>query len=258
MIKNIKGKIKYIISLIHLYDNWLEILLSRVINRKIYKVSLKNGLIVEGGSRSLILDITQEIFADKIYTSDEVYIKNGDNVLDIGSNIGVFALFAFSQSAKHIYCIEPDPDNINLIKKNISNNNIQNIETFKYAISGHNCQNTKLYKSDYDSHESLILVNNGKLSDSIDVRSITLEKLLNSIDLEKIDFLKMDCEGSEGDIIKYSNKIVWGKINKISIEYHDKLSTLNHDEICNKLQSFGFQTKIKKIDNFLGYVFAWK
>jgi FkbM family methyltransferase len=63
----------------------------------------------------LILD---EILLDKIYFQEGVSISLGDIVLDVGANIGVFALSAAKQGAR-VYAYEPIPDTFGLLKQNI-------------------------------------------------------------------------------------------------------------------------------------------
>jgi FkbM family methyltransferase len=63
----------------------------------------------------LILD---EILIDKIYFQEGVSISHGDIVLDVGANIGVFALCAAKQGAQ-VYAYEPIPGTFELLKQNI-------------------------------------------------------------------------------------------------------------------------------------------
>ena len=76
--------------------------------------------------------------------------------------------------------------------------------------------------------------------------------------INKVDFLKVDCEGAEGFIFLNSSKSDWLKIKKVSIEYHDSVSILKHHIIIKKLTEFGFKTKLMKSDETYGYIYAWK
>ena len=64
---------------------------------------------------------------------------------------------------------------------------------------------------------------------------ITLPQIFDMFHLEKIDFLKMDCEGSEYDILYNLETSLYAKIKLISLEFHD-LNTLKQSG--NSLASF--------------------
>ena len=71
----------------------------------------------------LILD---EILVDKLYFQEGVSISPGDIVLDVGANIGVFALCAAKQGA-HVYAYEPIPATFELLQQNIHLHGLDNI-----------------------------------------------------------------------------------------------------------------------------------
>src|SRR5260221_826343 len=71
----------------------------------------------------LILD---EILVDKLYFQEGVSISPVDIVLDVGANIGVFALCAAKQGA-HLYAYEPIPATFELLEQNINLHGLDNI-----------------------------------------------------------------------------------------------------------------------------------
>jgi FkbM family methyltransferase len=71
----------------------------------------------------LILD---EILVDKLYFQEGVSISPGDIVLDVGANIGVFALCAAKQGA-HVYAYEPIPASFELLQRNIQLHALDNM-----------------------------------------------------------------------------------------------------------------------------------
>src|SRR5258708_33533911 len=71
----------------------------------------------------LILD---EIVVDKPYFQEGGSISPGDIVLDVGANIGVFALCAAKQGA-HVYAYEPIPATFELLQQNIHLHGFDNI-----------------------------------------------------------------------------------------------------------------------------------
>ena len=71
----------------------------------------------------LILD---EIVVDKLYFQEGVSVSPGDIVLDVGANIGVFALSAAKQGAQ-VYAYEPIPGTFELLQQNIHLHGLDNV-----------------------------------------------------------------------------------------------------------------------------------
>ncbi len=80
----------------------------------------------------------------------------------------------------------------------------------------------------------------GELRDHVEVSTTTLERIIRDNSLEQIDFLKLDCEGVEGQILQSTPKDQLRKIRKIAMEFHDNVSSLSHDEILELLEDQGF------------------
>ena len=68
-------------------------------------------------------DVVEEIFVSGCYQSD---LKDAHTILDLGANIGVAAAF-FSRCypTASLVCVEPVPDNLRLLRRNIEANNLR-------------------------------------------------------------------------------------------------------------------------------------
>ena len=252
------GKVKYIYNLILNYKDWYNIVINRLFGIRTRTLHLRNGLILIGGPNSLILDLVDEIFLKKVYNPTNMKIIPGSVVVDIGANIGVFSLYAAINGAKKIYSIEPLATNINLIKKNFDLNKFNKPTVINCAVSNKN-KLGKLYIGDLDSHGLLFKsVNSIKYNKFQYIPLMTLDKIIKIYNIKHIGFLKIDCEGSEGDIIKSMNKETFNIVDKISIEYHDNVSTLKHDAIENELKKFGYVVTTVSLDKLYGYIYARK
>jgi len=206
----------------------------------------------------LIVDLVHEIFIKKVYNPPFMRIKNGDTVVDIGANAGVFCLFALKFGAKRIIAIEPLKKNIALVKRNFGLNKSVVPIIIEAAVSFRNGSD-KLYLNDLDSQGSLSAGKGGReLKKYIIVRSLTLARVLSDYKIKRVDFLKIDCEGGEGAIIKSMNKKGWKKINRIALEYHDDMSVLSHQQIVKVLRKSNYKTKMSKTGTRIGYIYAWR
>ncbi|MFZ1721378.1 MAG: FkbM family methyltransferase [Microgenomates group bacterium] len=257
MLKKLISKLKFAFYLIKNYKNSLQILFFRK-KKTIKQISLRNGITFVGNQKSQLLEITTEIFFDQVYTF-KIKINQGDIVVDIGANIGVFSVFAASNGASHVFAYEPFPENIKLIKKNSKLNGYRTIVTTQAAVSDKLGQ-SKLYLGSVDSGNLLFDHNSeGKLSTYVQVPTVTLESIFKTHHLSQIDFLKIDCEGSEGAIFQSTPDRIWKKIERIALEFHDNVSIIHHAEIEKRLSKLGYKTDIvANPDSPFGYIYAFR
>jgi hypothetical protein len=130
-----------------------------------------------------------EIWQDKCY--EKIFeVEENDIVVDLGAGIGDFAWSIKHKNPSAIYCFEPALESLPTLEDN------------KSRIS--NCHIIKKFMSDVN-----------------DENNITWDYFLKSNNLEKIDFVKTDCEGGEYEIFNIKN-IFWVKqnIKKITGEWH--------------------------------------
>jgi len=86
------------------------------------------------------------------------------------------------------------------------------------------------------------------------LKSITIKKIIEENDIDYIDILKIDIEGTEYQILENIQEEVLNKVGQITVEFHDfidptlKVKTI---EIINRIESFGF----KRISNPIQYKF---
>lgn len=138
-------------------------------------------------------------------------IKPGAVIVDVGSHIGNHAIFyeKFLQPKKLIL-IEPNEDSIKLLQKNLEINNIslQDITLYQAAI-GAKKGFARLSQQNQNTGASSIKINN-----SGDIEVFPLDELIQ----EKIDFIKIDVEGMEFDVLDGAKNIIKLYQPKIYIE----------------------------------------
>jgi FkbM family methyltransferase len=139
--------------------------------------------------------------ADMIRLFDAL-TQNNHYVFDIGANIGCTALF-FGEKSKQVYCFEPSPTTFKFLEKNVNNAGLKNAT----------CVNVGLGKSEVES-ELTFAPNNrsgGFVSNQIQasaghvVEKISIVKgddFIRLNQIPQIDFIKIDVEGFEKDVIE--------------------------------------------------------
>ncbi|MBK5214578.1 MAG: FkbM family methyltransferase [Flavobacteriaceae bacterium] len=255
-IYRIKRVIEEIIILRKNFYNW-DSILKRAINGKASEnLKLRNGLNFYNADSNTI-SIFNEVFVKKVYNRGNVKINEGDIVFDIGANVGVFSLYASQIKRTQVYAFEPHPKNFKILLNNVSQNKITNIECFEFALGIDNEERTLVEGHNAGGHK-FSYKNASEVSKSASkVKCVTFASIQEKLNIAKIDFLKLDCEGAEGEIIKSLGKEGLKLINKMAIEFHDDNSILNHEEILEELNNSGFKTYIKwDGKSYYGYIYA--
>lgn len=136
-----------------------------------------------------------EIFTQKAYERF-CEVKEGDVVLDIGASIGPFTYSILDKNPSKVICVEPSFIEHPTLEKNVLRDNVSIVKKALGPIDG------KLTLTE-------VFGSNGK---PIELDSIRFDTLIKENNIEKIDFLKTDCEGGEYDIFTPEN-IWWIKDN---------------------------------------------
>lgn len=157
-------------------------------------------------------------------------VKPGDVVLDAGSNIGDFTVYASKKvgSSGKIIAVEPNPKNLAILNKNIKLNNLNNVIILPYALSN---VKKKMYLTEDSSGGTLTT---DRVS-GISVNTITLDDILTDLKLKRFDIIKMDIEG--GEEMVFSSPQFLLKVRELAMELHGKK---NIAEIPDILQKNGF------------------
>jgi len=148
-------------------------------------------------------------------------IKSDDTVIDIGAHIGRFCIYAaFKAKTGRVYAFEPDARNYARLSENIKLNGFNNIRAYEKVVNGTG-KPQLLYLSTDSSENSLYAEPQSLPAKEID--GITLPQIFSGNDIKRCNFLKLDCEGAEYDILFSLPAEYFSKIDKIALEYHDNL-----------------------------------
>ena len=253
----IMRKIRTSISIIKKVKNWPRFFLNFP-QKKETIIKFRDEVILHTFLPQNIL----EVWIQEGYTPKGFQIKPNDTVIDIGAHIGSFSVYAARKANNiKVFSYEPDKRNFNRIKENILLNNLENL--IKPNLLGVSSKNeTKTFYLDYEhpGNQSLFV----KTKNPIEIKCITLNKIFDSNNIKQCNFLKMDCEGAEFDIL-YSSKNILKKVDKIAMEFHnlDKKQN-NHTELKRFLENCGFKVIVKGLrkDDFfplgVGMLYAIK
>ena len=202
-----------------------------------------NNLLLNYQSNKNEFGILKAIFENREY-SDYFPFYEKASIIDIGAHYGYFSIFAKNNTDKGsiIIAVEPSKSNYKHLKKNFEDNKISNITSFNYAIGGKSGL-SRLYQGQSSNHsmvENYVLLEQNRDFEEIEVK--TLEEFIIENNLDKIDFLKMDCEGAEYSILENTSDYIYDKIITISMEFHDlKVNYHTGGSLCKTLVKNGFE-----------------
>ena len=185
--------------------------------------------------------IYHEIYNLKDYCMKKIpHIYDGDIVVDLGGNIGVFNRWAYSQGANKVISFEPDKRYFKLLKLNSDPKSI----LFNSAVSNR-LGSVRIYESDHLGGSNLF----GTPVDEIgyDTKSYTLDYLFYSGLVNHIDFLKVDVEGSEHLVFEGISDENLLKVRDIAIEYHHSHFNYNEEireNLIERLIKLGFNSYV--------------
>jgi FkbM family methyltransferase len=187
------------------------------------------------------------------YMTTEQYLefadlKEGDIALDLGSYSGLTTI-AFSKAvgpAGKVIALEPDPLNFACVEENIDmhvrKNGLDNTIILRAAASS---TSGKLRLSSEGAMGSaLISIVGSYRGESVEVDCFSLSDIARMKDLPKIDFIKIDIEGAELDLITGSRAFIAQYRPRLIIEPHfiDGLSTSGPVISC--LEELGYACSV--------------
>jgi FkbM family methyltransferase len=167
---------------------------------------------------------TKEIFENNTYERF-FEVEEGDIVVDLGASLGPFTYKILPKNPKQCYVVEPLSYQIEVLHKNVGEDNVKIIQG---AIT-----DKKKIEISWDG-----------ITES--VPTFSFKEFLENENINKIDFLKCDCEGGEYDVFQPSNVEFLKTIPKIVTEFH-----LRDDEHFNKCKFKWFRDNV--LSNFDNY-----
>ena len=186
--------------------------------------------------------VLKEAYLDRQYERASVEIQDGWDIIDIGAGLGDFAICA-AQGHPHstIYAYEPFPESFTLLQENLRLNQIGNVKPFPYAVGSQSGSMQLQFVTPEPVQHSTATEN--KAHESVSVRSITLDQVFAELGLIRCDFLKMDCEGAEYEILFNASAATLGKIKHICLEHHDGVTPFSHTDLMRFFEKKGFQVR---------------
>ena len=224
----------------------------RLINNQAHNIAFTDEAIAEhfNNGKNCTNEILHQFGVGRIY--DGLVTSEDRVILDIGANIGLFALHV-SPYARRLCCVEPTPCHFNLMKKLTAG--VKEIECLEAALSRHSGE-VDFYEFGTNTTMNTLFSRDGS-SVAFRVKSYSLVDLLSYFKLDHVDFCKIDIEGSE--ILALDESVIGsvsGVVKKFFIEFHEYMGvsyTQSRELYKSYFEKYGYKVEYRSVDALYCY-----
>jgi FkbM family methyltransferase len=147
------------------------------------------------------------------------HVKQGDIVVDCGAHVGVFTDMALRRGASTVVSIEPDPVNLECLRRNfkqeIADNRVIVVPKGVWSRD----QMITLYTSASNSGSNTMI--SDQHAGKVEVPVVRLDEIVENLRLPRIDFIKMDIEGAEREALRGASGILTRDFPRLMLDsYH--------------------------------------
>lgn len=170
-------------------------------------------------------------------------------IIDCGSNVGMSVLFFKKLFPKaRVIGVEPDPDAFRMLEENVKNNRLADVTLYNKAVTDKEGTVSFYMNPDNPGDLGMSMIEQGHLPKELVVPAMRLSNLIAN---EHVDFLKLDIEGAETEVIdELDRNHALHHIHQMVIEYHHHIAgrseTLSH--VLGVLIENGFGYQLKCLD----------
>jgi FkbM family methyltransferase len=174
-------------------------------------------------------------------------LRVGDQVIDIGANIGAFTVLAASKvgPSGHVHAFEPDPQVCERLRRNVQLNGLKNVTVHEAAVAAESGE-AIFYRYRKNAFSSLHDGVGGRIQEHTSSFPVTVVGIREVIDMvtvpSGIRMLKLDCEGSEYDIVDAMDYDCAAKVRQLAMEVHP-LGNKSQDLLISRLRTLGFNVQ---------------
>ena len=170
---------------------------------ELYRTGLGDFWISAPGEKVIKL-LIWEMVMQSAYEGPGVAIRKGDIVIDCGAHVGVFTRLALRRGADRVIAIEPDPTNIACLRENLA----EEIAGGKVTVVEKGVWDLKIrlplsiHETNSAAHTFAFESDDPNAETVAGIEVLPLDHIVQELQLDRVDFIKMDIEGSEQPALK--------------------------------------------------------
>ena len=200
--------------------------------------------------------ILKETCLDDVYFPGGVQPEPGWTVLDVGGGIGDFAVMMGSRCpAGTVHSYEPMADSFSLLQHNVALNGAANVVVHQAAVAAREGELT-LRLPDLGPAVLARFVKDRAGQARAPARD--LASVLEALPGAECDFMKIDCEGCEFDVLLSSDPLLLDRVRRISLEFHEGFTEHRGSDVARHLRSRGYRVRRfgNPVHRHLGQIYA--
>lgn len=209
---------------------------------KIVAIPLDSKLKIYSGDIGMGLPLILKGAYEKETTKQFISkVKQKETIFDIGANAGYYTILASKAvgNSGNVFSFEPDPKNYDLLKENISLNNLNNVKAFRKALS--NKTGDAFFESKKFNRGDSSLSESGEIT----IPTTTLDAFTSEINLKRANLIIVDIEGAEIDALN-GGKIFFSNCTNLTLIIEYNPSSLYRfgfkgEDLIKTLQSLQFE-----------------
>jgi FkbM family methyltransferase len=236
---------------------------------------LPNGLEVAQLNRNETEILYREVFEDEGYLRHGVTLRDGDVVIDVGANVGLFTLFVHSRArGARTYSFEPIPETYAALSANYERYGLggralrcgagreagRAVFTFYPRVSASSGmyadaeEEARVTRAFVGNQGGELAEHAGELVEGrfegrrVECELRTVSGVMRAEGLGVVDLLKVDAEKAEEDVLLGVEEGDWAKVRQVAAEVHDKDGRLQR--IVSLLESKGFRVHVDQYAPF--------
>jgi len=244
-----------VVRMARTFKNWPIHYWAKLAKPEYVTYRLRNGIEVRLRANTNDKTVLKDIWVDDMYSPPGFEIGATDTVIDIGGHIGVFTLFAaFHASRGRVYAFEPMPVNFGMLAENVRLNGLGNVVARQMGVAAETTRRPIHIARRNTGGHSLYFDEGG--AEQLQVEVISLPDILREHSLDRVDYLKLDCEGAEHEILRTLPDEIFATIGKIGMECHD----VNDENTCERMRGYletkGYQVAVRPEDHDRWMIYA--
>lgn len=181
------------------------------------------------------LEVLRNVFVEEEYKLTKYTLTDHpcvSTVVDLGSHVGVSVLwFRGMYPHAEIVAVEPHPDTFRRLQRNVGH--LDRVHLVNAAVGGSN-ERRMLFSSSASWAASLH--RQPELTRSDEVTCRRLDDLLEELGVGSVDLLKLDIEGSEGEVLSAFSGLA--RVGTLICEYHRELNAMDAFAFIRTLEGF--------------------
>ncbi len=189
-----------------------------------------HGIFFRDFDRDYIGHIMAECYRDRIY---DPFLRPGMTILEVGGNVGIVTLY-LSRFAKRMAVVEPCKSHLEVLRRTVQFNQLD-VKIVPAALAAQNGRRLLGHLNSNTTGHSLLRGGEGEM---VDCMSMTT--LLHYVGFHEVDFMKLDVEGAEFEILESESfRREAHRIKSMLIECHGQ-----HFRLEKALVAAGFKPKV--------------